>query len=169
MALVGMALAAKYPDRLLSLTICSSPTVLPQAALNLFSFGYSSWQDALRNLGSRGWAESLSKVPGTVPTENKDFVNWWLDEISLSTAHGLIGYSLFLEKLDARSFMPQITIPSLILAPAKSAATPLSEQEHMAKTIPNAKIKIIHGQGHEIYVDKADECISVLLEFLTQL
>lgn len=52
--MVGEILVAKYPRRLYSLTICSSPTYLPPQALTLFAFGHESWPTACRVLGSRG-------------------------------------------------------------------------------------------------------------------
>jgi pimeloyl-ACP methyl ester carboxylesterase len=64
--MVGSILAARHPERLHSLITCSSPSFLPLAALELFSFGQSSWPGACQKLGSRGWEEALSKIPGTV-------------------------------------------------------------------------------------------------------
>ncbi|KAL4865047.1 Alpha/Beta hydrolase protein [Aspergillus spectabilis] len=66
--MLGEALAAKYPARLNSLTICSSPTHLPQTALELFSFGRSSWSEACRKLGSKGWGPGRVCIPSMLDT-----------------------------------------------------------------------------------------------------
>ena len=36
----------------------------------------------------------------------------------------------------------------------------------MRTEIPNARITIVEGPGHEIYVDRPEECLSALQNFL---
>lgn len=167
--MVGEALAAKHPERLHSLIICSSPTYLPPQALSLFSFGLPSWPDACRILGSRGWGEALSKVPGTVSVPDASYVEWWISQIAVSSGEGLARYATFLSSLDARPFLERIKIPTLILAPANSAATKLEEQQMVQSKIQGSRLVVIHGQGHEIYVEKAEDCQQAVSDFLRSL
>ncbi|KOS37957.1 hypothetical protein ACN38_g11238 [Penicillium nordicum] len=167
--MLGEAFAAKFPNRLHSLTICSSPTHLPPAALELFSFGYSSWPEACRKLGSRGWGEHLARIPGTLSTTDTKYEAWWMSSIATNSSEGLAGYAMFLSSLDARPFLSQIPVPTLILAPAKSAATGLEEQLGIARQVKGGKLVIIHGAGHEIYADKSEDCITAFMEFLSGL
>ena len=167
--MVGEILAAKHHDRLHSLIICSSPTYLPPAALTMFSFGLESWPTACRQLGSRGWAEALSKVPGTVSIPDPEYVEWWKDQVALSSGEGLAGYAEFLSTLDARPYLGQIKVPMLILAPAKSAATKLEEQRTIQEQVHGAKLEVIYGNGHEIYVEKPGDCQKAVLTFLSSL
>lgn len=167
--MLGQALAAKYPNRLYSITICSSPTYLPAGALDLFAFGRQSWPEACRELGSLGWGERLARVPGTLSTTNTEYETWWLSQIAANDAEGLAGYANFLSSLDTRPFLSQISIPMLILAPEKSAATPLEEQLQINRQVQGSKLAVIHGRGHEIYAVSAEECQRAFLEFLRAL
>ncbi|KAJ5265315.1 hypothetical protein N7524_006333 [Penicillium chrysogenum] len=167
--MLGEAFAAKFPNRLHSLTICSSPTHLPPAALELFSFGHSSWPEACRKLGSRGWGEHLARLPGALSATDPTYEAWWISNMALSSSEGLAGYAAFLSSLDARPFLSQISVPTLILAPAKSAATGLEEQLEIARQVKGAKLVIIHGTGHEIYANRSDDCITAFMEFLSDL
>ena len=54
-------------------------------------------------------------------------------------------------------------------APARSPITPLTEQVMIRDSIAGARIAVIEGRGHEIYVDDADGCINALLKFLRAL
>jgi len=36
-------------------------------------------------------------------------------------------------------------------------------------TIPGARLAVIEGPGHEIYVDEPEECLNALLKFLRSL
>jgi pimeloyl-ACP methyl ester carboxylesterase len=44
----------------------------------------------------------------------------------------------------------------------------MSEQERIAATIPRADLVRIAGEGHEIYIDRPEECVSALRSFLAQ-
>ena len=71
--MLGEAFAVGFPNRLLSLAVCSSPTYLSQVVLDLFSFGLFSWPKACRKLGSKAWgsflpaslAHSQQQIPST--------------------------------------------------------------------------------------------------------
>ncbi|KAJ5726903.1 hypothetical protein N7493_005930 [Penicillium malachiteum] len=167
--MLGEALAAKFPNRLYSLTIISSPLYLPPEALTLFSFGHSNWSEACRRLGSQGWGEHLARVPGTLSATDPNYEAWWISQIATNSSDGLAGYAEFLSKLDARSFLSDISVPMLILAPAKSAATKLEEQLEIAGQVPGSRLVVIYGAGHEVYVDKADDCLHAVQDFFSDI
>jgi len=164
--MIGEVLAAKYPHRIRSLIVCSSPTNLSPAALELFAFGYKSWPEACRELGSRGWAEALSKVPGTVSVPDPQYIQWWIHQVAISSGEGLAEYAQFLSHLDSRPYLGQITVPMLILAPANSVATKLEEQMFIQRQVRGSSLDVIHSRGHEIYVEAPEECQNAVLEFL---
>lgn len=181
--MLAEALAARHPSRLLSITVCSSPTFLPLAAQHMFALGEESWPVACRKLGARGWAERLSQVPGTVSSPDPGYIKWWLEQISLQSGEGLAGYAEFLSTLDGRPFLKDIKVPMLILAPANSAATKVEEQRGIQEQVSGARLVVIEGKGHEIvslrspacdakltiqYTEMAEECQTAFLEFLLE-
>lgn len=164
--MLGEVFAARYPERLLSLTVISSPTYLPTPALELFAFGHASWPEACRAMGSRGWAEALSKVPGTVSNPNPAYIKSWIDMVAVSSGEGLAGYAQFLSTLDSRPYLKDIHVPMLIQAPANSAATKLPEQRLLAEQVPGARLEVVNGRGHEIYVEMAEDCQRLFFDFV---
>jgi pimeloyl-ACP methyl ester carboxylesterase len=62
-----------------------------------------------------------------------------------------------------------VKVPTLILAPAHSPLSPLTEQVMIRDNIAGSRIAVIEGHGHEIYLDRAEECIAALLSFLRSL
>ena len=63
----------------------------------------------------------------------------------------------------------EIKVPTLILAPANSAYEPLKGQVAMRNAIPNARIAVIDGKGHEIYADQAEACAAAVVKFIESL
>lgn len=164
--MLGEILAARYPERLLSLTVCSTPAYLPPVALKLFAFQEKDWPTACRVLGSRGWAESLSRIPGTIPVSDPEYLPWYLDQIAISKGEGLAQYAQFLSTLDARPFLEKIIVPTLILAPTQSAAVTVEGSKKLAETIKGSKVVFVEAAGHEIYVTQAEKCQEAFLDFL---
>ncbi|USP73241.1 hypothetical protein yc1106_00515 [Curvularia clavata] len=167
--MLGEILAAQYPERLLSLTICSSPTYLPPTALRMFAFEHEDWPAACRQLGSRGWTEALARVPGTVPISDAGFLTWYLEQMSVSDGEGLGQYAEFLSTLDARPWLAKIKVPMLILSPTQSVAVKAEDMKALMKTIQTSELVLIDGPGHEIYVTDAEKCQKAFLDFLERL
>jgi pimeloyl-ACP methyl ester carboxylesterase len=167
--MLGEVLAAKHSDRLISLTVCSTPTLLPPVALQLFAFDKNDWPTACRELGSQGWAEALSRILGTIPVSDPDYLPWYLDQIAISDGEGLAQYAEFLSTLDARPFLEKIKVPTLILSPTQSAAVKVEDMGKLSETIGGSELVLVDGPGHEIYMTQAEKYQSAFLGFLRSL
>jgi pimeloyl-ACP methyl ester carboxylesterase len=158
--------AATHPDRVASIIVCSSPTYLPEAGQKFLAFGESSWPEACRTLGSRGWAERLASAKNTLGSSDPAYKQWFVDRVSESNGEGLAGYAEFLCKLDSRPYLKDVKAPMLILAPTNSAMLTVEAMREVAAQIPSAKLKLIESAGHEIYCEQAEACQGAVLEFL---
>jgi len=83
--------------------------------------------------------------------------------------HVLQGFCRMVPGVDITPLLPQVRVPTLLLAPARSAFNPLAGQVKVRDTIPGARLAVIEGPGHEIYVDEPEECLNALLKFLRSL
>lgn len=165
--MLGLAFAAMHPDRLHSLTVCATPTYLPPPALELFAFGHKDWPAACRELGSRGWAERLAGVPGTVSgSGDPAYLKWWIDTVAVSSGEGLGQYAEFLSIADSRPYLSKIDVPTLILAPANSAAVSMQASKGLQQQVKGSQLVVVDGPGHEIYKDRAETCASSLIDFI---
>lgn len=165
--ILGEIFAARYPERLLSLAVCSSPTHLPPATQDFLAMGEASWPEACRTLGSRGWAQALSKRPGTMASSDPAYRAWWLDQVSVSSGEGLASYAEFLCTIDSRPILDQVKVPMLLLAPTKSSATTVAAQKEIKARIgTGCRLVEIDGPGHEIYSEAAEKCIAAFLDFI---
>ncbi|MFZ1204032.1 MAG: alpha/beta hydrolase, partial [Candidatus Acidiferrales bacterium] len=170
MLAVGFAATPARPApaeaRLRPLTLCATPKTIGPAAQKLFSFGRASWQAALMEMGSEGWARELLSRPGTFPSTDPAQIEWAIKQFGRASAASLAGYSTVISTTDITPLLPQVKVPALILAPTRSAATSLEEQESIAATLPQSELVEVDGAGHEIYIDRAEDCVAALREFL---
>jgi pimeloyl-ACP methyl ester carboxylesterase len=164
--MLTVGLAAKHPARLRSVTLCATPRTIGAAAQKLFAFGRASWQSALTEMGSEGWARELLSRPGTFPSSDPVQIEWAIRQFGRASAASLAGYSTVISTANITPLLPEVKVPALILAPTRSAATSVEEQESIAAALPQSEIVQIDGAGHEIYIDRAADCVAALRGFL---
>ena len=164
--MLGIAFAARYPERLRSLTLCASPTTIGPAAQEMFAFGHTDWQTAIRTLGSYGWASKLAEIGGTMGSMSPAQREWTLNQFGNIPDRALEGYSRLVSQTDVAPLLKKIITPTLILAPTRSAATPMAQLLAIQQALPGSQLVAIDGEAHEIYIDRASECMRALQDFL---
>ncbi len=81
--------------------------------------------------------------------------------MSVSGGERSAGFADFLSGMHARPHYQDMKVSLLILAPASSATTKLEEQRKIQAQVKGSQLWIIKAKGHEIYVEKVDECHEV--------
>ena len=166
--ILGIVFAAKYPERLRSLTVCSSPTAIRASSRKALTGGDRDLSTELGKVGGGGWVKILIEQK-VISGKNPAHIDWVVSEWSKTPTHVLQGVSQMLAGADLTPLLPQVKVPTLVLAPSRSPLTSLSDQLTIRNSIPDARIAVIEGPGHEIYVDEAQQCIGAFLHFLERL
>jgi pimeloyl-ACP methyl ester carboxylesterase len=164
--MVAVGVSARHPSKVRSLTLCACPTTINVAAQHFFAGDHVSWQEALVELGSEGWARWLLSQPGTFPSSDPQQIEWAIRQFGRASTSALVEYSRIISSTDVAPLLPQIRVPALVLAPTRSAATSMEAQQRMASLMPDAVLVPIDGQGHEIYVDRHADCVRALRQFV---
>jgi len=67
---------------------------------------------------------------------------------------------------DLSPYLSSVKIPTLVIWGEKDIVTPLKEGEIIAKSIPNAKLSVIKNAGHFRFLEKPEEFIKLIKEFI---
>jgi pimeloyl-ACP methyl ester carboxylesterase len=156
------------PAPIRSLILCGAPTTIGPAEQKFFACGHASWQDALLQMGSEGWARWVLSQPGKAPRGDSARTEWAIAQFARAPAAALAGYSRVISATDVTPLLPKVQVPALVLAPTRSAATPIEDQQRIATALPRSQLVPIAGEGHEIYIDRPEECVSAINSFLWQ-
>ena len=73
-----------------------------------------------------------------------------------------------LTTFDRRALLPQIAVPTLVLAGGEDRTAPASVMERMAQRIPGSEFVVLEGCGHLGPMDQPDEFSRALEEFLAR-
>jgi len=167
--ILGIALAARYPEFFKSLTLVAAPLSIRPEIQEIFAVGESDWPGAMEKLGGDGWIRGLVDAGATHTDRREAKDEWLLAEWAKNRPKMLGNLARLAATVDVEPLLPDVSVPTLILAPAKSPISPLEEQVKMRRTIPNAEIVTVEGSWHEIYFDDPEACISALLKFIQSL
>jgi len=164
--IIGMAMAAKHPARVRTLSLLAAPLVISEWTQRAFAFGHPTWQDALRTLGARGWsaaANTGTRFPaGTDPA----FMTWYADETGKSDTDVLIAMSRVAAKVNAEPALEHIKAPVLALNPSGGKILTPEQEATMRAKVANLRIVNLPIQFHMVWALAPATCADHMLHFM---
>jgi len=165
--ILGMILAAEYPERLRTLTLISAPLRLSQRTRDDFACGYANWQEALRELGSTEWSARVNTITRFPPGSDPLMMDWYARETGKSDVNSLIRLSEVACSIDVESYLPRIATPTLGLYPSKGPIT-VNDDDVIRDTIPNIRMVRLPTAYHAIQFLMPAACAREVLHFASQ-
>lgn len=89
--------------------------------------------------------------------------NWKPESVNRQVAAVLIG-----DYCDRREQLKQISLPTLVIQGDADPIVPLEAGEEVAVSIPNSKLCIVEGMGHDISLSFVDEIAKCMIQFIQQ-
>jgi pimeloyl-ACP methyl ester carboxylesterase len=69
-------------------------------------------------------------------------------------------------KFNAEDRLAAITSPTLVVSGDADVIVPVQNSHNLARQIPNAELRLVHGGSHTFFIEQADEFNQVLTEWL---
>ena len=66
-------------------------------------------------------------------------------------------------------YLPQITVPTLIIVGSEDIPTPVTESELMHAALPDSRLIVFQGAGHLTNLDRPEEFNAALMKFLREI
>lgn len=159
---ICMRFASEYPERVRSLTICSSP----------FRFNSPVYaehaeeieRDGMMSFARKGMARRLD-----LSKADPAFVEWYANEMGKTTGRVCAEVERAISGGDLSDNLRRIQAPTLIMAAQTFHLHPPGETQEMQRLIPNAQLKIFEGVSGFAHYAYPEKCAKALLEFLSGL
>jgi pimeloyl-ACP methyl ester carboxylesterase len=98
--------------------------------------------------------------------QEEDFQRYW-EHASLMDPDVFLRMLERAGQHDARDFLPDVDVPTLVVAAENDTFTPMPLAEEMAAAIPNAELEVIEGASHAAPVEQPDRIAERVEDFLS--
>jgi len=160
---IGLQFAQRYPERLYSLTTCSSP----------FKFlGKRSYMDSyqvIRDQGVEDWVRGSSENRLESDKSNPAHSEWYIREMCRAQPHVLLDLFQYLAKLDLTSVLQQIPVPTMVMVGEHSTSNIPDRAQNMVALLPHGKLMVIPGASGFVQHSVPEQCVALWREFVADL
>ena len=163
--LVGIQFANDYPDRVSSLTLCSTPYRYSTPAQD----EYRRWPEQLNQMSVKDWYLQGTDLRFDPEKDNKPMIQWFADLVGQTGADVVQGILRFLPSLDVSALCTHINVPTLILHPGQSLAVSQHDAHEMQQAIKDSQLVEYPDARHHLFMTHGEECAQEMLKFLQKL
>ena len=159
---VAMALAARHPGVLRSLTACSAS----HRGGSIQRVRH--WREFIAQNGVEAWSRDMMTLrfaKGAVPPE---VAAWFHRTQSACSADSLLDLADLLIGTDLSPELGAIPCPTLLLAPDSSPFVPLALPVEVRELIPGAELMVFPGARHGLACSHGHACAEALRDFLAR-
>ena len=168
---VGTLVAARYPERVRSLTTIASADGFDEEMAGEVARWRAACIDALES-SDRGhlsdilepvvyspeWVEAHKAERAQRRAQISSLPDQWFD--------GLIGLLDSAHSLRLREELKSIRCPTLVIAAELDGFVPLDRARGLSEAIAGASFEVIEGAGHAVVVEQPKRIVELCLEFL---
>jgi len=160
---IARALAARRPDRLMTLTVVGTPPPLragaaervPELIREFETHGVEHW--ARQNMASR--------LGDSFPREGFE---WWTKFMGRTAVSTQLGFMGTIACADIRADLPRIACPTLVITTEQSGLGTVEETRAWQQQIPDSQLLVLPGTSYHVAATHADRAAEATLDFLAR-
>jgi 3-oxoadipate enol-lactonase len=160
---VARALAARRPDRVITLTIVGSPPPMREGAAERAP----ALAEEFTTQGVEGWARRTmaGRLGSSFPTQG---VEWWIGFMGRTAVSTQVGFMKTIACADIRADVPQIACPTLVITTEGSGLASVEETRAWQQQIPNSTLLVLPGDSYHVAASHAEGCAEATLDFIAR-
>lgn len=163
--ILGLALAARHPSRVRTLTLVATPVFIEDAMKQRYAMGHGSRTDAMQALGIRNWVEATTRGTRLPADQEPDLFQWYVDEFVKGDADVQVAMSKLVNGADASGFMPGVKCPVLGLYPTSGQITSDAQETMLRKGLADFELIHLPTSFHMVQLLYPKTCAEQVLHF----
>jgi len=162
--LIAQGLVARRPDMLRALVLCDTAHKIGTE---------QSWNERIATVDGKGISAVADGIlekwftPGFHRQRQAELAGW-RNMMTRQPADGYAGTCAAIRDADHTEIVKRISVPTLCVTGDHDGSTPPALVKSMAELIPGAEFRVIEGAGHIPCVEKPEELVSLMREFLAR-
>lgn len=164
--ILGYAFAARFPSRVRTLCALAAPLYITEEVKKAFAFGYSSWDEAIMQLGSYEWSKKANSATRFPPGTNPRLVDWYAAEAGKNRPEAMAAMARFAAGANVTSLLERIEAPVLGLYPTTGQVTTNQQVETLKQKIRDFRIVHLPTTYHMVWVLYPAVCARHIAHFI---
>jgi 3-oxoadipate enol-lactonase len=157
---LALALAARYPERVASVT-----AVCALGSGGAVGTQVGGWLDKIERDGVESWARAT--MAGRLGSEfDREGADWWarlMGRTAVSTQLGFLGAVCGFE---LREELPKIRCPALVITTSGNALSSVTETRRWASDIPRSEVLVLPGDSFHAAASDPQRCAQATAGFI---
>jgi 3-oxoadipate enol-lactonase len=160
---IARALAARRPERVMTLTVVGTPPPLRAGAAERVP----ELTAAFEREGVEPWARETmgGRLGSAFPAAG---VEWWIQFMGRTAVSTQIGFMKTIACADIRADVPKIRCPTLVITTDGSGLASVDETRAWQQQIPNSTLVVLPGNSYHVAATHAERCAAETLDFLAK-
>lgn len=162
--MIGQQMGAQYSDRLRSLVLVGSRSVMPPTSM---------WDERIRVARTDGIAALLPTMlerwfTDSFRASNPAAVAAVAAGVLATPVEGFVGTCMAIRDMDHTELLPRVRAPTLVISGDCDPGVPVADTRRIHAAIPGAEMALVEGARHLFTIERAVVFERLLLEWLAR-
>jgi len=157
---IALEFAHRYPDRLRTVTTCTSPYKFRGVQ------AYLDYHKIVKEQGVEAWVRQTAGRRLEPGASDPGHQEWYAQEMSRTAQHVVLETLAYLATVDLTPILPKITTPALILVGERSSMNTPDRAQGMAALLPRGTLVEVPGASGYVQHSAPDQCVAIWREFV---
>jgi len=165
--MAGQELALRHPSLVAALVIANTTSCYPEAAREM-------WQQRIETVRAQGIGAIADAVMGRYfhdqfRAEHGATVARFRQRLTSTGADGYVGCCHAVGTVDTTARLPQIGVPTLVIAGELDQGTPLAMSQTLVEKIPQARLAVLKDASHLSAIEQPQAFAQAVTQFMLTL
>ena len=157
---IGLQFASQYPERLRTLTACTSPYKFRGVQ------SYLDYYTLVQEQGVAAWVQQTAERRLEPGQANPQHNAWYVQQMSQTSQQVVLETLAYLSTVDLTPILPQITAPTLIMVGEHSSMNTPERTHSMVQLLPHGTLVVVPGAGGYVQHSAPTQCVGIWREFV---
>jgi pimeloyl-ACP methyl ester carboxylesterase len=159
---IARRLAARFPERVSTLTLLGTPPPIYDTAARVESLCKDISENGIEPWARRTMAGRLGK---NFPPEGTE---WWIKMMAKTPVSSQLCFVKNIPKADITPDLPKIQCPTLVITTEGSALGTVDAMRQWQVMIPNSRLLVLPGDSYHVAASDAERCAGETLAFIRE-
>ncbi|HXH11939.1 MAG TPA: alpha/beta hydrolase [Alphaproteobacteria bacterium] len=157
---IALQFAYQFPDRLHTVTACTSPYKFRGIAT------YIDYYNLVQERGVEAWVRQTAHRRLEPDRSDPRHSEWYMQQMSQTAQHVVLETLACLATVDLTPILPRITTPALVLVGEHSAMNTPDRTRSLAELLPHGRLVEVPGASGYVQHSAPEQCVAIWREFV---